>query len=62
MSADITSAVVGILSSVGTLLTPTSIGTGTEASASAYTWLLALVAFACVFAVSRSVLKKLRRK
>lgn len=62
MVNSITSAVVGILTSVGTLLTPTTTGTGDMTTATEYVYLLALVAFASVFAVSRSIIKKLRRK
>lgn len=58
MVDDITTAVTGILTNVGTLLTPTHTGT-TEQVATGYTYLLAIVGFAAVFVMTRRVLKKI---
>lgn len=60
MVSDITSAATGIITNVVSLLTPTNIVGDSGSTPSGYTYLLALVGFAAVFAVSRRVLKKIR--
>lgn len=58
MIDDITSAASGIMTNVVSLLSP--VAPGSEGGMVGYNYLLALVAFAAVFAVSRRVLKKIR--
>lgn len=60
MVADITSAATGIVSSVVSLLTPSVITGESGQTPSGYAYLLAIVGFAAVFAISRRVLKKVR--
>lgn len=61
MVADITTAVVGIVGSVGNLLTPTASTVDGVATPSNYTYILAIVGVSAIFAMSRRVLKKLRQ-
>lgn len=60
MVEDITSAATGIMTNVISLLTPTYNTGESGTGPSGYTYLLALVGIAAIFAVSRRVLKKIR--